>query len=180
MSAGIAAIDALTSHDAHARFLQCCGSRAWVGAMISARPFRDRATLHAKADEAWSAVGVDDWLEAFAAHPRIGARRDVERKSGVERAWTSTEQAGATSASDDVKAQIALENEAYEARFGFVFLICATGKSADALLAACRARLGNTRDEELAIAADEQRKILHLRLDKLVHLFERDLEQTSS
>lgn len=172
MSRGVGAIDALPSDDARARFLACCGSRAWADAMIAARPFGDRATLHANADAAWSAVDRDAWLEAFAAHPRIGARRDVEKKTGVERAWSSSEQAGAAHASDAVKAQIAQENEAYEARFGFVFLICATGKSADEMLAACRARLANTRDDELAIAAEEQRKILHLRLDKLVDLLE--------
>ncbi|MFI5299263.1 MAG: 2-oxo-4-hydroxy-4-carboxy-5-ureidoimidazoline decarboxylase [Polyangiales bacterium] len=167
MSDGVSAIDALPSDEARARFLQCCGSRAWVEAMIAARPFATRERLHSKADVAWSALDGVAWLEAFAAHPRIGGAREVASKQGVERVWTTNEQAGAARASDDVKAAIAHENEAYEARFGFLFLICATGKSAEDLLAACRARQRNERDAELAIAAEEQRKILHLRLDKL-------------
>lgn len=164
--AWIDALDALPRPACHEALLRCCGSVAWVEAMLEARPFSSAERLHARADEAWSSVSREDWLLAFAAHPRIGSRADVAKKSGTERAWSSSEQAGVDGALDDVKAALARANEAYEARFGFIFLICATGKSAGEMLAACVERLTHERDDEIAIAAEEQRKILHLRLDK--------------
>ena len=151
------AIDA----DAAAReFQRCCGSTRWTARMAAARPFRDLDDLLARSDATWRALAADDWLEAFAAHPRIG------QQGGS--AWSAQEQAGADGAAADVRNRLAAANRDYEARFGYIFIVCATGKSADEMLAALEARLHNEPPRELRIAADEQRKITRLRLAKLV------------
>ncbi len=137
----------------------CCGSSKWVDAMIANRPFGSSEDLYAAADEAWSQCGPQDWHEAFSHHPRIGAS-----VSGNE----AQEQAGAQSASTSLKVQLADVNRRYEERFGHIYIVCATGKTAEEMLAIARARLGNNPETELRIAAEEQRKIMQLRLRKLL------------
>ena len=139
---------------------RCCGSTQWAARMAAARPFRDLDDLLARADAAWRALDPGDWLEAFAAHPRIG------QPTGS--AWASQEQAGAARASAEVRDRLASANRDYEARFGYIFIVCATGQSADVMLAALEDRLTNDPQRELQIAGDEQRKITRLRLEKLV------------
>jgi allantoicase len=136
-----------------------CGSARWAEAMLQARPFASWDGLLTAARETWFSLDASDWLEAFAAHPRIG-----EKKAG----WSSQEQSGTRSASDQTMQQIAEGNRTYEERFGFVYLICATGRSADEMLANLEERLTHDRDAELRIAAEEQAKIIALRLEKLV------------
>lgn len=152
---------------------RCCASARWVDAMLMRRPFASTSALHASASQAWSELGAEDWLEAFRRHPRIGeAPRaadglDGEGRPDPEAAWSRSEQAGVRAA-DAATAQALREgNREYETRFGYVFLVCATGKSAAEMLAALRARLANDPARELPIAAAELAKILHLRLDKL-------------
>ena len=135
-------------------------STKWVNGMAEARPFESWDAMLAQSDRAWSSAEPSDWLEAFAAHPRIG-----DRKPG----WTSQEQAGTVGAAEQTMRELAEINRAYEQKFGFVYLVCATGKSADELLTIARSRIGNDRDTELRNAAEEQRKITALRLEKLVH-----------
>ena len=137
--------------------LKVCASPKWADAMMSARPFAswDAMAAHARGIE----LTDDEWLAAFAAHPRIG-----DRKPG----WSSQEQAGTRGASDETLRALADGNRAYEERFGFVYLICATGKSADEMLATLRTRIGNDRKTEIRNAAEEHRKITELRLEKLV------------
>jgi 2-oxo-4-hydroxy-4-carboxy-5-ureidoimidazoline decarboxylase len=127
--------------------------------MLAMRPFASDAALFADAERAWWALGREDWLEAFGGHPRIGQH--------AADAWARSEQAGVSGAGEDTRAALAHGNRAYEERFGHVFLICATGKSATELLGALRGRLGNDPATELRIAAAEQAKITRLRLDKL-------------
>jgi allantoicase len=158
---GVAHLDALSPSDALRELLACCGSREWARRMAGARPFTDLAAMKAQAARAADALGEDDWLEAFAAHPRIGERRPAHD-------WSVGEQARALEASSETRAALADVNRAYEDRFGFVYLVCATGKSAEELLEAARARLEGTRAQELVRAAEEQRKITDLRLDKMV------------
>jgi len=147
--------------DAAAReLLRCCGSTRWAARMAAARPFRDRAEVLDRADATWSALEPDDWLEAFAAHPRIGQQ--------TTSAWASQEQAGATRGAPDVRDRLATANRDYEARFGYIFIVCATGKSAAEMLAALDERLTNDPQRELGIAAEEQRRITRLRLAKLL------------
>jgi allantoicase len=162
---GVGWLDALPARHAEAELLACCASRAWAAGVAAARPFGDAGTLAAAADEVWARLGPDDWLEAFAAHPRIGERPAAPASSGA--GWSTREQAGVAGADPAVLAELAEGNRAYEERFGHVFLIRATGRSADAMLAALRERLGNDPATELRVAAEEQRKITHLRLEKL-------------
>jgi 2-oxo-4-hydroxy-4-carboxy-5-ureidoimidazoline decarboxylase len=127
--------------------------------MVSRRPFESKEDLFKSADDAWDQCGPEDWHEAFAHHPRIGAN-----VSGRE----ATEQAGAQSASLSVKDELARVNREYEERFGHIYIVCATGKSAEEMLSIANQRLANDPESELRIAADEQRKIMQLRLRKLL------------
>lgn len=152
-------LNALPAADAERALLACCGSRRWAHDLAARRPFASLAELHSAADQAWWSLDRADWLEAFSAHPRIG-----ERGTG----WSSDEQAAAASAADTVKAALARRNREYEARYGHVFLVCATGRSAESMLADLERRMRNETDTELRVAAGEQAKITRLRLDKLV------------
>ena len=154
-------LDALPAADAHAAFLRCCGSRSWAEAMVSGRPYRDEPALLAAAERAYPALGREDWLEAFAHHPRIGDR-------GQAAGWSQSEQGGVAGAGEDVLDTLLHANREYEARFGYIFIVCATGKSAAEMLALLRQRLPNQPDAELALAAAEQRKITAIRLKKLL------------
>jgi len=146
--------------------------------MAASRPFRTTGDLLDAADRIWNAAGRSDWLEAFAAHPKIGAGHPgrVRRASRAGRVgtatktteWSAQEQSGALRASDDVRERLAAGNRAYTARFGYIFIVCATGKAAGEMLAALEHRLRNAPDRELEIAADEQRQITRLRLLKLL------------
>jgi allantoicase len=160
---GVARLDALAPDEAHAELLACCGSASWAKAMQEARPFGDLATAKANALRAAEALGEADWLEAFAAHPRIG-----ETKGGDARGWSSQEQAGTMRAPAATLLALADANRAYEAKHGFRYIVCATGKTAEEMLAIARERLESDRAREIARAADEQRKIPELRLEKLV------------
>jgi OHCU decarboxylase len=146
---------------ARAALGRCCGARHWVDAMLAARPFGSDAELLATAERAWWGLGRADWLEAFAAHPRIGG-------GGAKTHWARREQAGADSAAEATLAALEQGNLTYEERFGHVFLISATGKTADEMLGALRGRLTNDPATELRVAAEEQANITRLRLDKLV------------
>jgi 2-oxo-4-hydroxy-4-carboxy-5-ureidoimidazoline decarboxylase len=152
-------LNAMSAADARAALTRCCGSTRWVTAMLERRPFASTPTLHADADAAWATLGRADLLEAFAAHPRIGAR--------ASDAWASAEQSGARDADTDTQDALVAANERYQHRFGYIFIVCATGKSAPEMLALLEGRLDNDPTRELAIAAAEQARITHLRLEKL-------------
>lgn len=164
----LAWLNALDPAAARAELLRCCGSVSWASRMAAARPFADEAALVSAADVIWWGLDRSDWLEAFAAHPRIGSRKDVEAKSGAERRWSEGEQSGANDATREVLDALAAANASYEAKFGHVYLVCATGKRADEMLDLCRARLANDPETELRVAAEEQRKITRIRLAKLL------------
>lgn len=151
----------------------CCGSTAWVRAMIEARrrdaaSFSTLAALERRAREAWSAVGTADWDEAFRAHPRIGEQAAEGRESEVAQAWSSGEQSRVSEASAAVLEELRRANRAYEERFGRIYIVCATGKTAEEMLAIAKERLLGAPETELRRAAEEQRKITELRLEKLV------------
>jgi OHCU decarboxylase len=162
---GIAALNALSGADAAAAFKRCCGSTKWSAAMTIARPFEDVDALLRTGERTWWSLTVEDHLEAFAAHPKIG-----EAKTPVagDAKWSTGEQAGAAAASEQTLAALAEANRAYEAQLGFIFIVCASGRSADEMLRDLRARLSNSREVELRTAAEEQAKITRLRLTKLV------------
>jgi allantoicase len=152
-------LNGLSAEDAQAALLRCCGSRAWAGAMAAVRPFEDRAALLRIAERAWWQLREADWLEAFAAHPRIGE----QKASG----WSAGEQAAARP-TDAIASELATLNDRYHERHGFTFIVCATGRSAASMLDDLRARVAADRDAEVRTAAEEQAAITRLRLAKLL------------
>lgn len=161
------ALNALPADEAAERFASCCGASNWVKAMVDARPFADEAALLDRAAAAWNRLAPADWLEAFRAHPRIGSRAaDGPSTMRAER-WSTGEQAGVQHDSD--RDALRLANDLYERRFGWIFIVCATGKSGHEMWEQLRARLANTPDAELRIAAREQQAITALRLQKLLN-----------
>lgn len=162
---GLRWLNALPPRRAQRELLSCCGSSTWAARMAEALPFADLGALRSHADRVWDALDVTDQLEAFAAHPRIGVKKTGPAASAR---WSRAEQSRAQSASSETLEALARANVDYEQRFGFVFLICATGQSAEDILSAARLRLTHSREQELAIAAGEQRKITHLRLTRLL------------
>lgn len=144
--------------------MACCASRRWAEAMVAERPMMSASALSEAANRIWTAMGEADWLEAFAAHPRIGERKPAASKQSA--AWSEQEQAGTTGAGDDTMRQLAEFNARYEQQFGFTYIICASSKSADDMLTTLKRRLGNDRNTELKEAAEQQRQILQLRLGK--------------
>lgn len=162
------ALNALSSSQASEALRHCCGAERWVVQMNALRPFESAAALYDAALRIWRALSVEDHLEAFAHHPRIGASRaEIERRFGSSAALSGKEQAGVAHAAQGVLDALQAGNLAYEERFGFVFLVCATGKSASEMLASLTERLGHDRATELRIAADEHEKITRLRLEGL-------------
>ena len=164
----VAALDALPADEAAELLASCCGARAWVRGMLERRPFVTREALFAAADDVWWSLTAADWLEAFAHHPRIGERGAAPAAERPARAagWSADEQRGAAAATDDVRTALAEGNREYERRFGHIYLVCATGRSAADLLATLRSRLSNDPATELRVAAGEQAKITRLRLDR--------------
>lgn len=152
------------------RLRACCGSRRWVAEMSERRPFRSAEALYAAAERAADALGPDDWLEAFSQHPRIGDVESLRERFGKTSGdWSEGEQSGMDGASDEVIERLADGNRRYEDRFGYLFIVCATGKSAAEMLEELEERLDHSPDDELAVASAEQRKITRLRLEKLIH-----------
>lgn len=150
---------------AREELLACCGSTEWARRVEEARPFGDWGELVETADSIWSNLSPEDWLEAFRAHPRIGERA---HGSSTAARWSGGEQAGVDKAAQNTLEELAAGNSRYEERFGHVFLICATGRTAEEMLALLRERMGNDPETELRVAAEEQRKITQIRLRKLV------------
>ncbi len=172
-SAGVRWLNALPDRLFADEVRTCCASTAWAARLAETRPLGDFDALLAAADQAWEATGPEDWQQAFAAHPRIGAPAGVASARGTAdhpqgQRWAQQEQAGTQEAATDILAALAEGNRAYEQRFGQTFLICAAGRSADEMLAELRARMGNEPETELRVAAEEQRKITRLRLAKLM------------
>ena len=146
--------------EADTALLACCASRPWAATVAAGRPYRTPEALYDAAERAWWSLDEADWQEAFAAHPRIGER--------PAEATARREQAGISGASAETLAALASGNRLYEERFDRVFLICASGRTADEMLAALRERLGNDPGTELRTAAGEQAKITRLRLERLL------------
>jgi OHCU decarboxylase len=165
---GLERLNALSQVDAANQLLRCCGSIRWAKGMAVKMPFHDFQQLLAESDSIWSSLKQEDWLEAFSSHPKIGEKKTALTQSSESRQWSEDEQSGARSASRETLSKLAELNKAYEKRFGYIFIICATGKDSDEMLAALRERLQNDPDTEIRVAAEEQRRITHLRLAKLL------------
>jgi len=172
---GLSRLNHLSTDDAERELLACCGSRLWALRVAEARPYASLGALKDVATKIWASVDPSDRLEAFAAHPRIGEKK--------VQGWAAQEQSSAASADRatlDALAEASQANQAtldaltkvnqrYEAKFGHIYIVCATGKTADDMLAIAKRRLDHDATTELHIAADEQRRITDLRLEKLVH-----------
>lgn len=149
----------MPAHEAFECFMRCCGSVNWANQMVSRRPFANISDLMQEGSAVWRELSSGDWLEAFSKHPAIGEKND----SG----WSREEQCGAEASSPEKLAELKELNRKYFDKFGFVFLLFATGKSLDEMVSELKKRLLHAREEELAIASREQQKILRLRLEKL-------------
>ena len=150
--------------------LPCCGSPAWAERLTGRRPFVDTSSLLAASDEVWLGLATSDWLQAFHSHPRIGEASAKVPVAARSSAWSQQEQLQAAAASDTAKQQLAEANRAYEQKFGYIFIVCATGKSASEILEILRRRMHNDADNELSEAAEQQRQITQLRLKKWLGL----------
>jgi OHCU decarboxylase len=144
----------------------CCGAKTWAVGMISKRPYDDERAVLITSDEVWRGLGPSDWLEAFKSHPRIGESRATVPAEKRAAAWSEQEQKGVRVAPDGVRLGLAEGNRAHEEKFGYIFIVCATGKSAPEILEILRRRLQNGTEIELRESAEEQRQITQLRLKK--------------
>jgi 2-oxo-4-hydroxy-4-carboxy-5-ureidoimidazoline decarboxylase len=162
--AALHTLDSGTADEARAVLSRACGSTRWVDRMLARRPFKSEARLHFAARNEWFGLTEADWLEAFSHHPRIGDRASLEARFPATHDLSSKEQAGVNAARSETIDALAAANERYFDRFGFIFIVCASGKTADEMLALLQSRLSNDRANELRIAAEEQAKITALRL----------------
>jgi len=149
---------------------QCCGAKHWVSEMVTKAPFADKETLFKWADEIWENADKDCWLEAFTHHPKIGDIDSLSKKFANTKQWATGEQSGVQAAKEEILQALAKGNKVYETKFGYIFIVCATGKSAKEMLALLNKRLPNAPEEELLIAMKEQQKITRIRLEKLLEL----------
>jgi 2-oxo-4-hydroxy-4-carboxy-5-ureidoimidazoline decarboxylase len=157
-------IDRLSDDDARAILYRCCGSSRWVERVLARRPFGTRARLLAIARDEWFALQESDWREAFSHHPRIGDLESLRERFAGTSHLAEREQGGIAGAPGEVLAALAEGNRAYEQRFGYIFIVCATGRSAAEMLALLRARLQNDPGVEIHAAAREQAAITEIRL----------------
>ena len=160
-------LNSMPHDEAVKALLQCCGSKRWAEQVETSRPYASLAALISKANDIWWSLQSDDWLEAFRSHPKIGEKKPAAPVSDQSRQWSRQEQAGVATASRETVDALAALNWAYEQKFGFIFIICATGKTPDEMLESLKKRLENDSETELPIAAAEQSKITELRLKKL-------------
>lgn len=161
-------LNTINKQDAFEIVFKCCGCTAWAQNLIDFRPYKNKEELFKLSDMIWTSCEYDEVLEAFSHHPKIGDLKSLEKKFASTKDWASGEQAGVNVASPETIQELADANEAYEKKFGYIFIVCATGKSADEMLVMLKTRLLNNPENEFRIAKDEQNKITHIRLDKLI------------
>ena len=165
LAGGLRWLDALPPAEAERELLTVCGAREWARRMAAARPFVSFDALAAAADAAWAGLAAADRIEALNSHPRLG---EPPRGADAEARWAAAEQSGTAAAGGDARARLAEANRRYAERFGWTFVVCATGRSTEEMLAAFEGRIGNDPETELAVAGEEQRRIIGLRLAKLL------------
>lgn len=161
-------INQVDDNTASHSFRQCCTSETWIARMLANRPFAGAQALRTAADSNWRGLADEDYLQAFDGHPKIGDVSSLKAKYANTKELAAGEQSSVDQASETTIQALADGNTAYEEKFGFIFIVCATGKSAAEMLQLLEARMPNSRDLELRNAAEEQRKIFHLRLEKLL------------
>ena len=164
----IESFNSLTDSEAFKEFEMCCGATNWVKRMIASRPIDSKDALLKIAEEFWFSLKSEDWLEAFTHHPKIGDIESLREKFHNTKSISENEQSGVNDASENTLKDLAKSNQLYEDKFGFIFIVCATGKSADQMLTLIKMRLNNNIETEMQNAAKEQNKITQLRLEKLL------------
>ena len=161
-------LNALTISDANEQFELCCGAANWVIKMNQNRPFQNKDDLYQKSESIWFSLSSKDWLEAFIHHPKIGDIDSLRKKFHNTKSLSENEQSGVNDASENTLINLAESNQLYEDKFGFIFIVCATGKSSKEMLALIKTRLENNSETEMKSAAIEQNKITQIRLQKLL------------
>jgi len=161
-------LNSVSAETAAGDFLKCCGSNNWARRMVAERPFMSLNHLLESAEQIWWSLDAADWLEAFHSHPKIGEKKATAPTSDQSKRWSEAEQAGVKDAAAETLQMLTTLNREYEEKFGFIFIVCATGKSSEEMLEILRDRLGNNSEDELRIAAAEQAQITQLRLKKLI------------
>jgi OHCU decarboxylase len=161
-------LNSVSAETAAGEFLKCCGSSNWAQRMAAERPFMSLNQLLDSAEQIWWSLDPADWLEAFHSHPKIGEKKAAAPTSDQSKRWSETEQAGVGDAASETLQMLTTLNREYEEKFGFIFIVCATGKSSEEMLEILRDRLGNNSADELRNAAAEQAQITQLRLKKLI------------
>ena len=161
----LAEFNALLAATAESALLDCCGAKRWTKLVAAQRPFGTVDALYGAADAAWRSMEREDILEAFSHHPQIGQKAVSGSES--HRKWSEGEQSVARVTTEDVKTRLARGNREYYDTFGYIFIVCASGKSADEMLALLETRMQNDAARELPIAAEQQRLIMRRRLEKL-------------
>jgi len=152
---------------ARAEMLRCCHSSRWADGMVHERPYNSFDDLVQHGATLWNSLSSEDWLEAFSAHPKIGDMASLRAKYRSTSGWASGEQSGVDNAQEEVLRGLAEGNQTYETKYGYIFIVCATGKTAAEMLEILRSRMDNEPARELFIAAEEQNKITKIRLEKL-------------
>ena len=169
-SSEVSMLNKMATESLREELYRCCGSSRWVGQMTNALPFQSISHLHALANRFWWSSDERDWMEAFSNHPRIGDVNALKEKYKKNPdAWEGGEQSGLDSANESVIMELKAKNDEYDTKFGFLFLVCATGKTATKMLEIIKERLKNTKEAEVLIAVGEQSKITTLRLNKLLN-----------
>ncbi len=164
----LSSFNLLTDEVAISELAKCCTAKRWAQLVAARRPFGTIPELCATADEVWWSLEPADWLEAFRGHPKIGEQKAAQATAAQAQQWSQQEQSGVAGTDDETTAQLASLNREYQGKFGYIFIVCAAGKTGKEMLAILRKRLDNDAATELPIAASEQAKITQLRLAKLL------------
>ena len=172
----IAEFDHFSTEKKRDLLFKCCGSQAWVDKMLTVFPVEDLVELLEAAEEKWYQSNEEDWRKAFEHHPKIGDVNSLREKFTSTKKWAADEQSGVNNSSEKIIEQLATGNNEYEDKFGFIFIVCATGRSAEEMLTSLKARINNSGEEEIKAASSEQLKITKLRLEKLFDVNESALQ----
>jgi 2-oxo-4-hydroxy-4-carboxy-5-ureidoimidazoline decarboxylase len=160
-------INSLACESLEDKLLKCSGSKIWTVEMARQKPFATTEELKSKSENAWKKLTEDNWLEAFTHHPQIGDVESLRQKFASTASWATNEQSGVNSASEETIKKLAEGNQRYLERFGYIFIVCATGKTAAEMLSLLEQRINNAPEIEFENACNEQKKITQLRLEKL-------------
>lgn len=161
-------LNTINRKQAFDELFKCCGCTIWAQNLIDFRPYKSKEELFRLSDMIWTSCEGEELLEAFSHHPKIGDLKSLEKKFATTKELASGEQAGVNVAAPETLEELAAANAEYEQKFGYIFIVCATGKTADEMLTMLKWRLRNAPEEEIRIAKAEQNKITHIRLDKLI------------